>query len=113
MLDKIEDTCAVPGFVVVPRHKFDKVVRQGDAGLFIKNRRVAAGDEVTRDHVLVLVSQNALHTAFRRGLDGGTNVTVRSALRQASCQIDHTHVDGGDAETALRWVEREIVFHGR
>jgi hypothetical protein len=98
VLDKIKDTGRVPGLVIVPRHKLDKVVGKSDTSLLVKDGSVGIRDKVGRDNVLVLVSEDALHLAFRRLLDGGADGLVRGTVLETARQVNDRHVDDRDTE---------------
>ena len=98
VLDEVKDAGGVSSLIVVPRNKLDEVIRQRNAGLLVKDRGVSVRDEVRRNDVLVLVSEDALHLALRGLLDGGADGLVRRALVQTAREVDDRHVGRGDTE---------------
>ena len=96
VLDQVQHSHRVSRLIVVPRYQFDKIIRQGNTGLFIKDAGMSVTNKVGRDNTFVGVTQDAVHFTVGCRLDGGTNGFVRGTLFQAARQIDNGDVNGGD-----------------
>merc|ERR1719253_1100246 len=98
VLDQVQDTVGVSAFVVIPRHKLDKVISQSNSSLGINNGRMSIRDEIRRDNILIGVCQNSLHRTSGSILDGTHDGFIGCTLVQACCQVNNRNIDGRNTE---------------
>ena len=98
MFNQVQHAVGVSRFVVIPRDKLDKVFRQGDSSLLVKDGRVGVTNEIRRDNILTLVSQNTLHLSVTGILKGLADSLVRSTILELGSQVNNLHIGGRDTE---------------
>ena len=87
----------VAALVVVPGDDLHEGVGQGQTGLLVEDGGTGVAQEVAGDHILVGVAQNALQLALGGGLHGLADLLIGGGLGQLGGQVDHGHVQSGDA----------------
>ena len=100
--DQVQHTVGVSSFIVIPRHKLDKVIRQSNTCLLVKDGRMCVTDKVTRHNILLLVSQNTRHTCLAGFLKFGANGGVRSTLVQTCRQVYNRHVGSRNTKSLFQ-----------
>mmetsp|Transcript_21956 Transcript_21956/g.39853 ORF Transcript_21956/g.39853 Transcript_21956/m.39853 type:complete len:351 (-) Transcript_21956:47-1099(-) len=96
--DKVQNTVGVSSLVIIPRNELDKVIRQGNTRLLVKDGRVSVTNEIRRHNIVIVISKNTSHFPLGCLFDGCTDCLVRSALFQASRQVDNRDIDSWHAE---------------
>ena len=74
-------------FIVIPGNELDKVVIEGNASPGVEGGRVGVTVEVTGDHLVLSVAQDALEGALRCLLHYLLDVVIFGSFLQAAGQI--------------------------
>lgn len=110
-------TCNVAtGFSAYPTDQLHEVISKGDACISIEDARAWVGCEVRRHDLIFSVAQNALQFAFGSlkwgrsftdhrqlahrayGFHSSFDLVVSRRVRQAHCEVHHTHIHRRNAE---------------
>ena len=97
VLDQLQNLVGVADLVVVPGDDLHEGVGQSDTGVGIEDGGAGVAQEVGGHDGLVSVTQNALQLALGSGLHSGADLLVLGGLSQVDGQVDHGHVQSGNA----------------
>ena len=95
--DQVHDLVGVAPLVVVPGHDLHEGIGEGDAGLGVEDGGVGIMQEIAGNHGVLGVIQDAFQIAFGGGLHGFADLGILGGLGQVHGQVDHGHVQGGNA----------------